>query len=109
MPRSPGEDFLTGEGNVARNQEQSKALTRDDLCLEAEQNRLKEDALHNGCRVSQLEWRLGNLRSQHDGLKHIHDLYKYKTMTLLNENDSVISNLRDKVLTLKRLQNSRLR
>lgn len=33
-------------------QGQSKALMRDKLCLEAKEDRLKEEALHNAGRVS---------------------------------------------------------
>lgn len=83
-------------------QGRTKELLKEKAALEAEVDRLKQEALQNSGRISQLECTLGNLTDEHDGLKHTHDLYKSKTTSLLDEKDSSISDLEDKVQTLEK-------
>ncbi|CAN7937089.1 unnamed protein product [Ixodes hexagonus] len=83
-------------------QGRTRELLREKTSLEAEVDRLKQEALQNSGRISQLECTLGNLTDEHDGLKHTHDLYKSKTTSLLDEKDSSISDLEDKVRTLEK-------
>ncbi|XP_050022855.2 golgin subfamily A member 1-like isoform X2 [Dermacentor andersoni] len=99
------EKALSEGGEQAR----ARDLERDKTALEAEVDRLKQDALQNATRISQLECELGGLTDEHDGLKHTHDVYKSKAATMIDEKDRHISDLEDKVRTLeKRLQGTAL-
>nr|XP_054920013.1 golgin subfamily A member 1-like isoform X3 [Dermacentor andersoni] len=72
------EKALSEGGEQAR----ARDLERDKTALEAEVDRLKQDALQNATRISQLECELGGLTDEHDGLKHTHDVYKSKRKEL---------------------------
>lgn len=99
------EKALSEGGEQAR----ARDLERDKTALEAEVDRLKQDALQNATRISQLECELGGLTDEHDGLKHTHDVYKSKATTLIDEKDRHITDLEDKVRTLeKRLEGTAL-
>ncbi|XP_037518105.1 trichohyalin-like [Rhipicephalus sanguineus] len=74
---------------------------RDKAALEAEVDCLKQDTSQHATRISQLECELANMRDAH-GLKQEHDVYKAKATTLINERDSHISGLKDKVRTLEK-------
>lgn len=87
---------------VQGDQGRTKELLKEKATLEAEVDRLKQEALQNSGRISQLECTLGNLTDEHDGLKHTHDLYKSKTTSLLAEKDSSICTLEDRVQTLEK-------
>ncbi|KAG0430000.1 hypothetical protein HPB47_023084, partial [Ixodes persulcatus] len=87
---------------VQGDQGRTKELLKEKATLEAEVDRLKQEALQNSGRISQLECTLGNLTDEHDGLKHTHDLYKSKTTSLLAEKDSSICTLEDRVETLEK-------
>lgn len=99
------EKALSEGGEQAR----ARELERDKTALEAEVDRLKQDALQNATRISQLECELGGLTDEHDGLKHTHDVYKSKATTMIDEKDRQITDLEDKVHTLeKRLEGTAL-
>lgn len=99
------EKALSKDGEQAR----ARHLERDKAALEAEVDRLKQDSLQNATRISQLECELGSLTDEHDGLKHMHDVYKFKATTMIDEKDRHISDLEDKVRTLeKRLEGTTL-
>uniref|UniRef100_L7M2C2 Golgin subfamily A member 1 n=1 Tax=Rhipicephalus pulchellus TaxID=72859 RepID=L7M2C2_RHIPC len=99
------EKVLSEGGEQAR----ARDLERDKAALEAEVDRLKQDALQNATRISQLECELGSLTDEHDGLKHTHDVYKSKATTMIDEKDRHIADLEDKVHTLeKRLEGTTL-
>ncbi|XP_049272054.1 centrosomal protein of 112 kDa-like [Rhipicephalus sanguineus] len=80
----------------------TRDLERDKAALEAEVDRLKQDTSQHATRISQLECELANMTDAHDGLKQEHDVYKAKATTMINEKDSHISGLKDKVRTLEK-------
>ncbi|XP_077544723.1 uncharacterized protein LOC144157877 [Haemaphysalis longicornis] len=99
------EQALSAGGEQAR----ARDLERDKASLEEEVDRLKQDALQSAGRISQLECALGSLTDEHDGLKHTHDVYKSKATSMMDEKDSHISDLTDRVRTLeKRLESAAL-
>ncbi|XP_070385565.1 golgin subfamily A member 1-like isoform X5 [Dermacentor albipictus] len=99
------EKALSEGGEQAR----ARDLERDKTALEAEVDCLKQDALQNATRISQLECELGGLTDKHDGLKHTYDVYRSKATTMMDEKDRHISDLEDKVHILeKRLEGTSL-
>lgn len=80
-----------------KEQARTRELEKDKAVLEAELDCLKWDTLQQAICISQLEYALGSLSDEHDGLKHAHNVYKAKETTTIHEKDCHISDLKDKV------------
>ncbi|XP_022247075.1 golgin subfamily A member 1-like isoform X2 [Limulus polyphemus] len=86
-----------------------RKMEHDKAELELEVDRLKQEALQSANRMGHLELTLSDLTDEHDALIHTHQLYKSKTSSILEEKDSYIVHLEERVTILeKRLEDSSL-
>ncbi|XP_076346862.1 golgin subfamily A member 1-like isoform X2 [Tachypleus tridentatus] len=86
-----------------------RKMEHDKAELELEVDRLKQEALQSANRMGHLELTLSDLTDEHDALIHTHQLYKSKTSSILEEKDSYIVHLEERITLLeKRLEDSSL-